>query len=1231
MSPLHTSGLLAYQSDHVEDLVDQLVVEMLQEEKRRAQTLSDLPFLIHQVVIPTRNLETYLNFEISARRGIAANVEFITMERFLESLLPTDDNGEYLVRLLDQTAVTRQILHLIDHTEIIDRVELRAVQRFIYPADEVEPTVVEHRKYQFANRLAHLFEEYGYARQNLLRHWRSGEPALKKEYPNAEITDAHLEIERWQMTLWNELFGADGCAHSPTDGDDRPWMLLPEAIAHFAAEDNGGLQWPQSIHVFGHSYLPRFFRDLFSTRTYAEDGRLALYVMTPSLEHWSHGVAGDRDEDPVFEILAEESPLEGDEFPLPLAVWGRAGRDYQRMIDAVAFDRDDVSLSRENESHTLLQTFQEMIREMKTAREVFADRDLPGDTKSLNLWSCPSIQRECETIASEIWELVTTHSDLRFNDIAVVVQPGDRSTYQTHLQAAFSRTGNIPCNVIDVEGTGANPFLEAAQLLLELPLGSFRRRELLALLVHPCVLANHPGADETSWLNWCDAVNVFQGGTADDLQDTYLSEDRFTWGQGMRRLVLGAFMSQRDPERPQPLTLDGNRYLPHETDHQNLETVALLTMLVDELIAGARADRSAQRPLAEWMEHFSDLVSRHIKPRDRAERRTRMQLLGSLQRVADADTNPDEAVGYRTAFDFASAAMSQLEDSRGQYLADGVVISAFRPMRPIPFEVVFVTGLGEGKFPAPEPPDMLDLRRVKSEMHDVNPRYRDQYMFLETLISTRSRLYLSWVGRHGITGEPLQPASAVHQLREMILEMAPNLGENAEEIRHRLQARLEPLEIPLRRYDSAYFPRFSTTDEAPEVIDAGGPDAIPPRATGKNDDENKERVWPNHHREAKREARAQAIRRRLHDQLPEGYLPTMQQLRQVLDAEVFDELADAVEWCAPTVRTLPADEARHSLQIRHLRKFLEDPMQGSALVVLRLYDEDDKDVLDADHEPFEADRLTRLMLVRRSFSEILRRGDLSDDGLQLVLDEKAQAAELAGELPAELFFDAEREKCLGELRSYAEALGGEQFSGKLKRVRFGPAHRRREVDEQRDPLVLNIDIDGVPTEVELHGTIDVVDDGEQLFPLQMAGNKASSKYFLRGGFESLVLRAAELEIGGEIRVVTKKGKLKSKVMSEESPQQALNYLQDLTGQLLGGVHDYFFPVELACSAIAEKFDVHSDAALRQTAQNLKDNDYKRVSTEYGPVSNWQHVEPPDSDEARDYLQIRYAIFGELLT
>src|SRR5439155_2089744 len=118
--------------------------------------------------------------------------------------------------------------------------------------------------------------------------------------------------------------------------------------------------------------------------------------------------------------------------------------------------------------------------------------------------------------------------------------------------------------------------------------------------------------------------------------------------------------------------------------------------------------------------------------------------------------------------ELAGAALGELTLRAGGWLGEGVAVSTLLPMRALPFRAVFVLGLGEGEFPAANRRDALDLRAAGRRPGDVTPAERDRYLFLETLLSARERLVLSYVGRDERTGEELRPSSVVQELLEVL-------------------------------------------------------------------------------------------------------------------------------------------------------------------------------------------------------------------------------------------------------------------------------------------------------------------------------------------------------------------------------------------------------------------------------------------------------------------------------
>ena len=198
-------------------------------------------------------------------------------------------------------------------------------------------------------------------------------------------------------------------------------------------------------------------------------------------------------------------------------------------------------------------------------------------------------------------------------------------------------------------------------------------------------------------------------------------------------------------------------------------SAASFGLLVRSLIEDARfATRSGTRmTLASWMDFITSLIKSYLLPHSEEDERVLRQCLRSIAALGEM-TLGERKLGFRIPFELVRSEIDALRGRVGQYLVDGVVVSSFLPMRAIPFKVIFVVGLGESAFPAGDTNQHLDLRKAKRRAGDVSAREQDKYMFLESLLCAREKLYLSYVARDALTGEPLEPSSVLYELEDML-------------------------------------------------------------------------------------------------------------------------------------------------------------------------------------------------------------------------------------------------------------------------------------------------------------------------------------------------------------------------------------------------------------------------------------------------------------------------------
>src|SRR5208282_4324350 len=71
-------------------------------------------------------------------------------------------------------------------------------------------------------------------------------------------------------------------------------------------------------------------------------------------------------------------------------------------------------------------------------------------------------------------------------------------------------------------------------------------------------------------------------------------------------------------------------------------------------------------------------------------------------------------------------------------------------------------------FPEREHSEPIDLRTLKRTAGDVSPAERDRYLFLETMLAARERIFFSYVARNAKTGDELEPSPVIRELQSIL-------------------------------------------------------------------------------------------------------------------------------------------------------------------------------------------------------------------------------------------------------------------------------------------------------------------------------------------------------------------------------------------------------------------------------------------------------------------------------
>jgi len=1160
-------------TSHRTEALLEAFVENLTDERRR-----DGPFAPVRVVVPNRNMETYLRLGVCQRCGIAANLETTFLRKFLAAVAAGAIPGAQVV---DGVYLEGHLLALLHDEALLARPVLAPVRGYLAAAGE-ERDAVDRRRCQLAAELARLFDEYASSRPDLLAAWSRGE-----DLPRGP---AEAEPAAWQRALWRAIFGPEGRLRTRAGKEDvrrrSLQALWDEAMAKEPPPFAG-----QTLHVFGLSYMATAYHRMLASL--AKQSEVRIYTLGPCREDFDPGSFAPKasPEDP-YGLLQEAQPA--------LRLWARPGRENLRLLAELDGAEVDARFDLDaGDRKTLLHRLQDDIVHRRVAEPGAANDALDG---SLRVLPCPSLRRELEVAAAEIWALVRREPALRLCDIAVIVPEASKDLYLAQISAVFAESCDLPHNLSDLAAAGSHPVARSIELLLRLPFSGCSRKDLLPLLTHPCLLARFPEATPAAWRALASELGIVRGSDRRALDGTYVRRDLFTWDQGLRRLALGAFLDPPPEEDATPLSIAGESYLPGPAVASDDEASLGFGLLARSLLADARfasgRGRGEERPLREWLLFVRGLLTSYLvlDEEDEAGQAIVGRFLAALDDLADNGLG-ELPISFRIAAELALRALSSLPWSRGHTLASGVTVATLVPMRAIPFRAVFVLGLGQNVFPRPAQRPELDLRSLGREKGDVNHREQDLYMFLETLLSTRDHLVLSYVARDEVTGDELPPSPVLLELRTLLGD-----GYVGQAALARLFGDDKSTRPPLRRFDDS--------PERREVL---------PAAEGEHQAEllGQEEV-------------ALGSPARLSPSTPKDPRNT------------------------PSSLVIPLSALFH---------FLQDPLQGSARFRLRMAEDDDEALADVEDEPFDLDRLALAQLLRATMPEAILRAQGAPTW-EVVLSAHARqglALELAGRAPTgilrEAAAQAERHLLRGWHGRLAELLTAAPADCRM--IRLAPSlgtkptrsghlacHRAPgfalELAGAGDTGRLDIRIEGhAGLWASARGSLDT----RLAFSVsRRIAQEKHSREELRAFLDYVAVTAAgEAEERRGLRSALffpdgkGAGDLRVLGFAPLAKARALAYLEDLCRELLTGardaegaptgVHPYLLPYE---AVLASR---HKGSPLLPEILALCAGDPEHRSTfssVQGPVrSAPERYAPPAEAEARRMVEARFGLFFDL--
>ena len=717
------------------------------------------PFKPELVIVQSQGMARWLKLQLAQQNGICCNSHFIFPRVFSHALFHAALPDVSEDTLYDGDLMVWQVMRALP--ALLETPGFEAVRNYV-------GAVPDGRKlFQLSEKIGNIFDQYLIFRPEQILEWEAGHE------------------DHWQARLWREVGKPFQQQHSA--------VLQARFVEQLENATAPAMGLPERISIFGISALPPFYLRVFAAL--ARHTEVNLFLLEPCREFWGY-ISSDREQERTLRrqgrgaSAAPELHLEqGNRL---LASMGQLGRDFLLLVEEAGDRREsDESLFSDPGEDSLLACIQSDILNLRDrgrgeiGKKVISDLDT-----SIQIHSCHSPLRELEVLYDHLLNWFETDPTMAPRDIMVMIP--EIEIYAPYIRAVFDsperEEQRIPYSVADRSARSQSHLIETFLSVLNLSGTRLGVSSVMAVVESDPVRQKFDLVENDLEIirHWLSEIRVHWGRDQEQRADLGLpSWEENTWKHGLERLLAGYAMAGGGSKLFESI-------LPYDdVEGGTSEVLGKFVDFIETLFAGLKSLERRQT-LDQWAETFQALLGNLFEPGE--DHASEMQVLyGSFEKLLRARENAEFDQPVELAVVLEQLNQDLLQDHFGSgYLTGGITFCALKPMRSIPAKIICLLGMNDRVFPRANGHLSFDLMAQKPKLGDRSSREDDRYLFLETLISARERLYLSYVGQSIRDNSESPPSVLISELLDYIAQGFELPGRDVIKdhvfTRHRLQA-----------------------------------------------------------------------------------------------------------------------------------------------------------------------------------------------------------------------------------------------------------------------------------------------------------------------------------------------------------------------------------------------------------------------------------------------------------
>ena len=688
-------------------------------------------FQPHYIITQTEGMNNWLKLRLANHLGITANCRFLKPNDLLY-LLYVILGGPH-TEVLSPQNLSWLVFKLLGQEEFIAKFPKEAG----YYANSGPESDI--KRMALAEKVADLFDQYQVYRPEMIQEWTNTDtPALASA--------------KWQQWLWVKVKQLSGGSLP-----DRTIVgnFILDALRHRGHKTGLAARMP-AIHLFGLSIITAYHVKILHELSAFID--VHFHIINPApVVFWFD----ERNEKQLARWRKKGLKEQADTTAgnALLTGWGRVLQDsfglffaYDAFINA--YEETEIIAPVPD---TLLHKIQHDIFSAATDNRHGLDTtDITDGSLTIN--ACYTVAREVEVLYNYLVHLIDRRREtLSPRDIVVMVS--DIDAYAPYIKAVFNHAPyKFRYTIADESYTDNDNLFNALHAILTINAENFKAEAVMQLLDFSYIRQRFHLQDPVRIRQVVEAANIRFGIEGNKEDETHF----VSWQYGIQRIMYGICMSGEEEygigeDSFFPLDL-----LEGSDAHELIRFCHFAQVLMSSI-----TDRQRPRSIVEWVAYTERVLHNLVfEPLEEID-----EDYTTLMKEFTTYNALNEFMSDKVAFDvFSHSFLETLTGTTraGLFVNGGITFCSLIPMRSIPFKVVALMGLNYDKFPRRENKTSFNLMEQNRQRGDRNVKENDKHLFLETVLSAKDYLYISYIGKSAKDNTVLPPSALVDELIDYI-------------------------------------------------------------------------------------------------------------------------------------------------------------------------------------------------------------------------------------------------------------------------------------------------------------------------------------------------------------------------------------------------------------------------------------------------------------------------------